>query len=189
MYFKPGFSSKTRRIMITLIVSFLVFICWMFLFSDKTLGITMAVISLTLLLIIVFEIGRFGWNYTVGEDGIRIKRTFKRYFIASDTIASVKEISLDQASRIVQDVKSGKIQRLKNNSGGVNFQIEYGRLIGYSSVPIALSKSKIQCASGDRRSSGTAKFILVKKKDGKQYILSPLDSGGFLRECRKKFDK
>jgi hypothetical protein len=186
MYFKPGFSSKTRRIMITLIVSFLVFISWMILFSDKTFGISMAVISLVLLFMIVFEIGRFGWNYTVDSDGIRIKRTFKRYFIASDLIASVKEISQVQASKLVQDAKNGKMHPLNNKSGGINSQIAYGRLIGYSSVPIVESKIKKQQKSGGRRSSGIEKFILVKNKDGKQYILSPLDSIGFLRECKGK---
>lgn len=189
MYFKPGVSSKTGRIILPLIVSFLVFCSWIFFISDKTFGITTAVISLILLLVIVFEYGRFGWNYSVDEDGIRIKRTFKRYLIASDKIASVKEISLDQASRIAEDAKKGKIQRSKNNSGGMNAQIEYGRIIGYSSVPIDASNTKSRHNSGGRRSRVIDKFILVKKKDGKQYILSPLDSGEFLRECRKNSDK
>ena len=47
----------------------------------------------------IIESGKFGWSYNIEDDGIRIKRTFKKYFIPFKDITAVKEISRVQAGK------------------------------------------------------------------------------------------
>ena len=105
MEFKPRRSNKTGRELLVLGGAFLIFSAGVFFLADKTAGFALAGVSILLLAVIVFETGRFGWSYSVDDEGIEIKRTFRRYFIAKDNIESVKEISREQAFRKIYDGK------------------------------------------------------------------------------------
>ena len=186
MEFKPRRSIRNRRIAAALIGAFMIFSISVFFFADKTFGIVSAVVSVIMLLIILPETGRLGWYYSVDNDGIRIKRTFKRYFIALDNISSVKEIGRKQVYKIVAEVQNRKDSSKVNS--GFSAQIELGRLIGYSSVHIIISKKRTNNQhniTGKNRFRGE-NFVLLRKKDGKRYILSPADAKGFLKECADK---
>ncbi len=82
MYFKLLKSRKNRKVLIILSVSFLVFCIWIFLIADKVLALSASVISLIIIIFLFFESVKPGWSYAVESDGIRIKRTFKQYFIS-----------------------------------------------------------------------------------------------------------
>ncbi len=178
MIFKPLKSRKNRMLIISLSISFLVFCVCVFLISEKITAAAVAGISFILLLIIVLETARFGWKYTIDENGILIKRTFKKYYIASDRIESVREISREQASKIVENIKRGKPDI--SHRGGISSQIGLGRLIGFSSVPIDV-KTEYSGASAGRGE----KLVLVRKKDGREYLLSPIESGIFVNTYKK----
>ena len=191
MEFKPQRSRKTGRAILIISSAFIVFNIWVFVFAGISAGLAMSGASILLLFFIIFETGRFGWSYIVGEDGIRIKRTFKKYFIARENIDSVKETSLEGIGKIVAGIKNGKSGKSasgQNTTGGIPLQIELGRLIGHSSIPVNISESKP--GSRSKRSTGRKdpareQFLLLTKKDGKQYILTPSDINGFLQACRQ----
>ncbi|MDX9801635.1 MAG: hypothetical protein RBT69_09895 [Spirochaetia bacterium] len=185
MEFKPQRSRKTGKVIWILSAAFIIFNGWMFLFAGASAGFAMSGASILLLLFIVFETGRFGWSYKVNDNGITVKRTFKKYFISFENIDSIKEINREGIGKLVAE-----LQKRKGKSGqkesGVSLQIELGRLIGHSSVPINIAelKSGPHRRRAGRNVSVTQQFILVTKKDGKQFILTPLDIKGFLKECR-----
>ncbi len=188
MEFKPQRSRKSGRAILILSSAFIIFNVWIFIFAGIKAGFAMTGASILLLLFFVFETGRFGWSYTVGDYGLRIKRTFKKYFIALENIDSVKEITLEGIGKIIAGIKNGKGASGQNKAGGVSLQIELGRLIGHSSLPVNISELKPGARS--KRSTGrnaqiTDQFILLTKKDGKQYILTPSDINGFIQACRK----
>lgn len=177
MYFKLLKSRKNRKVLIILSVSFLVFCIWIFLIADKVLALSASVISLIIIIFLFFESVKPGWSYAVESDGIRIKRTFKQYFISFENIDKVKEISRQQAVKIVNKVNNGKSDR------DLGSRIELGRLIGYSSIPVTEASDKDIYSSSNKLYID--KFVLVQKKEEGSYILSPSDSSGFVRECGK----
>lgn len=196
MQFKARKSIVGVRKFHIIFAAFIVFSVWVYFFADKTFGIVMAGISAALLLVILFETGRFGWHYSVDEDGIRVTRTFKTYFISADKIQTVKEISWSKVKEVIAQVQRGETMPSKSDAakGGVRTQIAVGRLIGYSSVPISLSDSA-SGKSGKYRKSGNpngkkrgkeAKFILLVRKDGNRYLLTPEKTKEFLYYCKKK---
>ena len=178
MYFKLLKSRKNRKVLIILSLSFLVFCIWIFLIADKILAVSVSAVSLILILLLFFESVKPGWSYSVESGGIRIKRTFKKYFISFKNIDKVKEISRSQTAKMVNKVIAGK------SDSALGSRIELGRLIGYSSVPVTEAAVKDIYSSGSDKLY-IDKFVLIQKKEGGSYILTPSDPSGFVRECGK----
>ena len=181
MYFKPLKSRKNRRLLIVLTVSFLVFCIWISFFSDILFTAVISSVSFILLSFMIIESGKFGWSYNIEDDGIRIKRTFKKYFIPFKDITAVKEISRVQAGKLVEKVRS----KSEKSREGLKPQIVLGRLLGYSTVSVTDPYKKNEYTGGSGRLTIGDKFVLVQKEGGNNYILSPVDPSGFVRECRK----
>lgn len=185
MEFKPQRSRKTGKAVWILAAAFIVFNGWIFIFAGTAAGFVMTGFSVLLLLFVVFETGRFGWSYIVSSEGIGIKRTFRKYLIALGNIDSAREISLEGIDRIIAGIKNRKGLSGQKKTGGVSLQIELGRLIGYSSLPINISEIKPAARRHRADTPAAGQYILLTKKDGKQYILTPFDIKGFLQACRQ----
>ena len=167
--------------MIILAVSFIVFNVWIFFIADIFFSASVSAVSLLVLLFLYFETGKFGWSYSIDSNGIFIKRTFKKYNIFFRDIDSVKEISRNRAAELVN--KAGS--KGPNSGGGLKPGVNLGRLIGFCSVPVTGSSAKDLYINGSKERIYADKFVFVRKSSGSSYILSPYDTGGFVRECKK----
>ncbi len=230
MQFKPRRSSRTLTVVIALTAALIVFSVWVLFVSGGGFALSMVALTAAIVVIVLMDTARLGWYYTVEEDGIRVKRTFKRYRIAAESIASVKDIGSPKVRSIIRRAQEGKPRAVgkaqsgtasvgtsrgdgstqeggpsaggassrSGPSGGgasskgsasggkVNRQVELGRIIGFSSVPISLGRQP-----GGANAAGSAavvpegRFVLVVKKDGRQYLLTPRQPEEFVRACRK----
>ena len=191
MQFAPQRSVRSNHIVIAIVAGFAVFVTVTLVFIGRGFGISMFVVSILLLIMIIMETSKLGWSYWVDEDGIRIKRTFKRYRIPADEVESVKSIDWNRAEKILQRVKNGESTAGSHGSGGgtgrMQRQVEMGRIIGYSSLPVPIPGSRSSPARELRRSkgSGTEIFVSVKRNNGRHYLLTPRDTKGFVKACRK----
>ena len=190
--FKPRRSLRTARVLIAVIGAFLVFGLIMFFWTDPRFGLTMALISAVMMGVILIETARIGWLYSLDPSGIYIKRTFKRYHLAAELISEVKLIDWKHAKRVVDEAQLGLAGTTAGSQGGnvkgsVKTQIEIGRLIGFSSIPFNVSQKRFSKpgTKSDAAAHSQAKFILVHRTDGRRYLLSPQDTAGFLKTCRK----
>ena len=171
MQFQVRKSIRGKRIIHVVLISFVIFILWVLFLTDRSWGIALTAASILFFLLILVEIAKFGWYYRVDEEGVVIKRSLKSYLIPADSIKEVKEIAWKQAEKI--------LSRVQAQESGVKGQIEFGRVIGYCSVPIPNpQKSK-------RAIPGEGKFVVLVKKNGKEYLLTPKDGKKFVRETRK----
>ena len=180
MDYKPLKSRKNRRFSIVVTVSFLIFITWIFLAADKMFALYTGILSIPVIFLMVFETSKTGWRYRVDNEGVVINRTFRKYHIYFSDIDSVREISRSQAGKLVN--KAGNSG--SKSGSDLNKRINLGRLIGYCSVPVAGSSVKDIYESSNGAIVYNDRFVLLSRTNGKQYILSPADSSGFVRECK-----
>jgi hypothetical protein len=188
MLFKPRRSPQAVKVVVALTAALLVFSVWVLFLSAGGFALSMVALTALIVGLILVDTARIGWYYSVEEDGIRIKRSFKRYRIAGEQIAEVRDIGGPKVRSIMRRAQEGKTRAGgKAPSGGkVNRQVELGRIIGFSSVPISLGKGG-SAAAGQAAGAGlpAGRFVLVVRRDGRQYLLSPRQPEEFVRACRK----
>ena len=178
MQFAPRRSVRSKHIVIAFTVAFAVFVTVVTVFTGRGFSLTMAVVSVLILLMILMEMSKFGWRYWVDEEGIGIKRTFKRYTIPAEEIDTVKSIGWRQAEKILKDARQ--------SSSKMQAQVDFGRIIGFSSIPIPVPDSRSAPGKELRASkqSGAEIFVSVQRSDGRHYLLTPKDPKAFVKTCR-----
>jgi hypothetical protein len=192
MQFKPRRNARTVKVVAALTAALIVFSTWVLFVSGGSFAISMVALTVAIVFFILMDTARLGWYYTVDEDGIRVKRSFKRYFISGDNIASVQDIGKPKVRKILRLAREGKTRAggtrpsADSPGGKVNTQIELGRIIGFSSLPISLSRRSAGVGGDDSAAIPAGRFVLVVKRDGRQYLLSPTQPEEFVRACRKR---
>jgi hypothetical protein len=198
MQFKPQRTSRAVTIVAALTAALVIFSVWVFFVAGGRFALSMVALTAVVVFFVLMDTARLGWHYTVDEEGILVKRTFKRYRIAGNNISVVQEIGRAKVKKIIRQAREGKTRYggkapgvQKNGGtasvGKVNLQVEIGRIIGFSSIPINLSKQN-PALSGSGKAGAAApngRFVLVVKRDGRQYLLSPRQPEEFVRTCRK----
>ena len=179
MTFAPMRSRRSTHIVFALVLGFIIFSVIVLVFTARGFSLSMVILSILILSAIVMETSKLGWHYRVDEDGIRVKRTFKRYHVPAEDVESVKAIGWYQAEKILREARQGETR--------MKAQVNFGRVIGYCSIPMPVPDSRSFPATGGKRSqrSGDELFVSVKKKNGRTYLMTPKDTKGFVRACNK----
>jgi len=127
MTFAPRRSRRSIHIVVAFTLAFIIFGVVVLLFTGRGFGLSMIILSILILTMIIMETSKLGWSYSVDEDGIRIKRTFKRYLIPAQEVESIKAVGWAQAEKILRAAREGETR--------MQGQVSFGRVIGYSSIP------------------------------------------------------
>jgi hypothetical protein len=127
---------------------------------------------------------RVGWRYEVDPGGITVKRSLRSHRIPRERIAAVEAVEGERISQELAEAQWAEADaaRSLDVAGGFRAQIEQGRFIGYSSVPITLSQARkggpVSVSAVGSRAAG--RFVLVTLEGGRKHALSPLDVEGFV---------
>jgi hypothetical protein len=183
MRFAARRSKRNTHIVVAMLSAFTVFGVLMIFFTPKGFGISMILISVLILLLIIMEMSKIGWYYQIDERGIVVKRTFKRYRISDEKIDSVKTVGWSQAEKILRQARQGATR--------MGTQVAFGRTIGFSSIALPVPDSKAVPGRKLRpaKSGGEELFISLKRKDGRYYLLTPVDAKGFEKAYKRRAEK
>lgn len=186
--FAPRRSFKSGRVFVITLGGFTVIGIVLVFVVDWTIGLAMSGFSGFMLTVVLLQSGKIGWEYRIDSKGIWVKRTFRSHVLPKEAIRSVEEISWNRAQEVLRASQIDEVSAVRNADiiGGFRAQIELGRIIGYSSVPIVFSETRsgspTHITSVGSYSHGS--FVLVTQDDHRTYLLSPVDTSGFLQACR-----
>ena len=162
---------NANRIQTILIVAaaFAVFSVLAFVLGGQTTGTTLLILSGVILVFFTLEQGKAGWYYEIGDSALTIRRTFKKYTIPAVTLAKAATIGWPGVRERVERSRGG-------GTASGNRQVALGRLIGFSAVSIPVKGPLPQ---------GRDTFVLLRRTDGREHILSPAEPADFAKECQR----
>ncbi|MFP4152209.1 MAG: hypothetical protein ACLFSV_05145 [Alkalispirochaeta sp.] len=152
--------------------AFIVFSIMGFVIGGTGAGTMLLVVSGVMLVFFTVDQGKIGWHYRIEETELIVRRTFKEYRIPGSTIQSVSKTGWHGIWERVVKYRRGEIP------GGAGYrQVALGRLIGFSAIPIPVRS--------DRRPAGPESFVVLRRSQGREYVLSPSDPEKFVKECQR----
>ncbi|MBI4930043.1 MAG: hypothetical protein HY841_04710 [Bacteroidetes bacterium] len=193
--FPPNRSKK--NIVILYVVCGLFFLLGILLASPQNpTGYYMAIFAFVLFLMARFITTPPNVLYSIGEEGIRLRGWTKKHLLSFSEIESVNELKEDQAERLMllrkkeneKDTaniffgESGKsMNPIEKIISAFKKQAKSFAPYKFMSVPIAF-RGKFEHVSGANLPCDCV-FILLKNGEG--YLISPLDTEGFVKEAKK----
>jgi len=151
--------------------AFIVFSVLAFVIGGTGAGTTLLVVSGVMLVVFSVDQGKIGWHYRIEDTELVVRRTFREYHIPGATIQSVSKTGWHGVWERVVKYRRGEIP------GGAGYrQVALGRLIGFSAIPIPVR---------GRKPSGPETFVVLRRSQEREYVLSPSDPEGFAKECQR----
>lgn len=160
------------RTILLVAAGFIVFSFLAFFFAGGEVGVTLLAISGVFLVSFAIEQSKIGWYYEITDDAIVVRRTFRRYTVAGSSIQSVKRGTWADVHRTIKEIRS--------TTSSTNRQVALGRLIGFSSIPIPVRSPWVA-----PRDDAKERFVLIRKDNGRDYILSPENYDSFIKETQR----
>jgi hypothetical protein len=160
------------RTILLVAAGFIVFSVLAFFLAGGEVGVTLLAISGVFLVSFAIEQGKIGWYYEITDDAVVVRRTFRRYSIPGSSIQSVKRGTWADVHHAIKAIRS--------TTSATNRQVSLGRLIGFSSIPIPVRSPWVA-----PRDDAKERFVVLRKENGRDYILSPADWDSFIKEAQR----
>jgi len=134
---------------------------------------------------VLMQVLRPGWRYSVGPDGIEIRRALRSHAISRNEITAVEAVDAPRIEEILAGPQRAEVDagRAMDLAGGFRARRELGRILSYTSAPVVLTQTRrggpLSVRKVGARASG--RFVLVTLADGALRALSPRDVDGFVR--------
>jgi hypothetical protein len=136
-------------------------------------------------LILIFKAAAPGSSYAVGRAGILLKRGGSTRLVDYEELRGAAVLSEDRAVQALNRYLAPAVQseRSVNLKTWYRSNRAYGNFIRYCSVPVLQETtsvgSHLNIVKFDSRTSGD--FVILKLRSGEEFLLSPRDCEGLLR--------